>query len=342
MAHDLTRAREPKAPVGATAAASRSARRLALIACTAWAAACVAPVQARTLALDAVPVPLDRVDGFRPHELSGLAWDRQSDVLYAASDRGVLFAWRFEVRQDRIERFSPLWARALAPHGQRLNAEALDMRAAPEAHATLVVADESGATAWLLDPASMTFDHAPWPAGLARGLPRHGAKHGVEALASSPRWGSMAALQRPSSTNGPHEIHAEHAPHAWLLDRTSSAGSAVKAVEDGPGRLVTVLERTGRGADVTHRLRRFDPDGCRPDGPCLDHTLELTIPASVPRGLNWEGLACRADRTCVVVSDDGDVPGHGWLMLLRLPEGLDAPHRRPTAPHVSGPDRGAR
>ena len=275
-----------------------------------------APAEARIDVLDVAAVPLERIDGRRPHELSGLAWDHERGVLYAVSDRGVLFAWQLRLADDRIDRLAPLWARPVAPAGRRINAEAIDLdRNGSPSRTTLIVGDELGTTAWSLDPASMTFTAFAWPAGLDDA---RRSKQGIEALAWSAHWGAIAAAQRPPAhaTGRPHEIHAERASQPWRLARTSVPRSAIKAIEAAPSGHVIALEKVGGGTDV-HRLRRFDPAACTPAG-CDEHAAEIPALRNLPTAPNWEGLACRPDGVCLIVSDDADLVGHGWLMLLRL------------------------
>ncbi|WP_425260835.1 esterase-like activity of phytase family protein [Rubrivivax sp. RP6-9] len=279
----------------------------------------------------AVTVPAAVIDGHRPAELSALAWDADAGELLAASDRGVLFRWRLDDRGGPLH-LQPVAAHAIrdaAGRSAALNAEALAWRraggnsAGGDDHGTLWVAGETAAQAWTLDAQGRRTGSADWPAALAADAARERSTHGVEALDWDPVHGLLAGLQRalpgPPTADGP--ARAWHAVHA-------ASGRSWRFAPAGPGSQLKAIESLWRGATpgllVLERLRGMRPvlrwlalDRCGDATPCTPEPVLLHgLPADGRH--NVEGLACRDDGVCWLVSDapSGTTPTR--LLQLRL------------------------
>lgn len=276
-----------------------------------------------------VALPATAIDGQRPAELSALAWDADAGDLLAASDRGVLFRWRVDDRGGSL-RLQPVAAHTIrdtAGRSAALNAEALAWRraggssASGDDHGTLWVAGETATQAWTLDTQGRQTGSADWPAALVADAARERSTHGIEALDWDPQHGLLAALQRalpgPAAPDG--QAQAWHAVHA-------ASGRSWRFAPAGPGSQLKAIERLQRGGTVgllvLERLRGMQPvlrwlalDGCGGTTPCTPEPVPLLgLPADGRH--NVEGLACRDDGVCWLVSDA--TPGKTATLLLQL------------------------
>lgn len=249
-------------------------------------------------------------------EISGLAWGPDGRTLYAVSDRGRLWGWvpRIERERDgmRLHVDTPPPQRLALPAGLKPNAEALvwvaTHPAAPQG--ALLIADERAHRALLVDTQGELLATLPLP-GVARG------NSGVEAMGWHASQGLVAALQRPPRGQAGHLLHGGGRSVAF---EKAAQRASLKALEI-VGEAVWVLEKLDAGSGQPHRtlLRRLTAQGCAPQLLCESARVELDDPR-VRADDNWEGLACRPDGLCAVVSDNGGAPaGRTALMLVQLP-----------------------
>jgi Esterase-like activity of phytase len=275
----------------------------------------------------ALELPRVEVNGLRTSELSALAWSPASKTLFAASDKGRLFAYALRWEGGRVVAAQPMAGTALlAPDVKtRLNAEGLVFAAAGGGQAArLIVAPELGASAWayaasspaLMPPTPPTPTPLPWPKAIAQAVSDAGAKHGVEAVEWHPLHGLMAALQRPTAAEpGHHVVHAADGTR-WAF-ATAAARADVKAIERiGESRLL-ILERVRGGASGQRQfvLREIDLRDCT-GAACNPPVIALSGAALDGRD-NFEGLACVDETTCLLVSDDGS-DGAGPTRLVQI------------------------
>jgi hypothetical protein len=279
----------------------------AAIGCTLQAS--VAGAQPMLQVRSVITLPAATVQGLGVRELSALAWVPEQRVLYAASDRGRLFAYRLQWRDGTLTAAEPVaaWPLQSAP-GKALNVEALTWRrATPDAPAALLVAPERGAHAWswpTSPPQRGALQPLPWPPAIASALAPASAPHGVEAMTWHAQHGTVAVLQRPASAPLPrHVLHADDGTRWTVVPAAPRAD--VKAIELLGGNRLLLLERV-RGASASTPafvLRQVRLDDC--------NAAACDPPAMPLRGEGldgqeqFEGLACLSDTNCLLVSDDG-------------------------------------
>lgn len=265
-----------------------------------------AAAQTRLPVVDHVVLPAEAVDGWRPAELSGLAWHAATGELMAVSDRGRWLRWRLELAPGRIVRLLAVAAGRLGT--ARVNAEAVVHTPGLDGAGAWLVADEAAHQLVRLDAAGRPVGTRPLPPGLAS-TPT--GRRGVEALAWHPRHGLIAALQRPDDRH--HHLHGDDG----LLCRVpvSPGGRAtLKDMHLQDDRTLLLLEKLDTG--VTHRtlLRRVDLAHC--DAAPATWLLDPDGPQAA---LNFEGLTCVDARRCLLVSDDAGRPGQAVLVLVEWP-----------------------
>jgi hypothetical protein len=298
-------------------AIARRLHWLARVLCTAGVTAAAPALAWHASVLDVVELPA----AWRAHELSGLAWVPAPAALLAVSDRGLL--WRLPVQLEagpdgerlRLGTMTPAVALAAPPP----NAEGLAWREPGPGlpQGALIVADERGHRALIVDTQGRHRGDLPLPGPADMAARLRGANAGIEALAWHPAHGLIAAPQRPLRGADPqvHRMHATDGRH-WDL-RAAGGRSALKAIERVTPDTLLVLERIGGGRAQAAVLRALPLAGCG-GMPCDPPALPLAD-ARLRAGDNLEGLACPREDRCLIVSDDGGAPtGRTVLVLVGL------------------------
>lgn len=280
-----------------------------------------APLARHAEVLAVIELPAVEVDGIKVRELSALAWSPEEALLYAASDKGRLFRYELQWMSGRLTAATARGAMAIvSPQtGRRMNIEALAWQAPAQARpARLLLAGESEASAWSL-PLPATASDRPqalaWPVAVAAALASAGGRQGVEAAEWHPAHGLLAALQRPGTPMAAHVIYAADGTQWRFI--AAAQRSDIKAIERIGAHRLLVLERL-RGGVANQRqfvLRELELRACALS-PCNPAALALTSTA-LDGSDNFEGMTCRDDNNCLLVSDDGS-EGTGTTKLVQV------------------------
>lgn len=249
----------------------------------------------------------------RLRETSGLAWDTTRQRWWSVSDRGLLVQWVVSFDGGRLAARAA-WAGRIEG---RPNAESVDVLppATPGTEPALAVLDEEGAR-WL------RIDARGAPLGTTA-LPAHERAdytRGVEALAWHPRHGVIVVPQRPArgETARAHLLVAADG-RAWTLPPAGDRASIKAAHVDAQGRLLLLEKIASAPLPGRWWLREVDLARCTAIA-CDAPPVALPV-GSLADDDNLEGLACRDDGHCLLVSDDGRLAAPRtrllWVALRR-------------------------
>ena len=260
--------------------------------------------------LDSRSLPPDVVGEHQARELSGLAWDADEQLLYAVSDRGILFHFRLEVSNGRVATLEPLHSVALhdsrTPQ-RRFNAEglaAIDADNGIKGDTRLVVALENGPAVIRVTPAGEVEADVPLPPELQDKKDYRSKNKRLEAVAHHARHGVVTAPEAPLAA----EPQARHTLYGGQGGRWSFPAwkddSDLKAIDVLPDGNFLVLERTGPGRARQVALSAIASTPC-PDGAgCEDSRLIGGTRDALAEG-NFEGMTPLGDDLVLMVSDDG-------------------------------------
>lgn len=230
----------------------------------------------------------------RIRELSGLEWDARQQRLLAVSDRGWLFTLKTDAATPAVD---VVVRRELAE--QRVDAEALCLDHAGQLH----IADEKAAELLRVAPTgSAAATRGPLPGPLSAPESRQKPNSGVEALACHERYGVIAAPQRALEGDGSVHMLYASGGRQWAFRADPAGKSTVKALHLIDGQRLLVLEKVA--TDPLHRtvLRELDLNACPIVAPCNPPVL-VVQGGGIEANDNFEGLACRDDTHCWLVSD---------------------------------------
>lgn len=265
------------------------------------------------------------VDGLRPSELSGLAWDADEQRLLAVSDRGRLFQFTLQFAPDgRLQQVLTLQAQRLAgaaadaPAGNAEGLALLQSDNGVRGDTQLLVVLEDGPSLRRYTPRGELLESLALPPPLADRQAYRSGNSRLEALAVHPRHGLVTAPQRPLKA-APAARHTLFAADGMRWSFAAHGGSGqIKALESTPEGRLLVLERSGNPKARRHALRELDPAACATaGGACVPRTID-TGKALAGRD-NFEGLARLPDGSLLLVSDDGGDPRVGTRFLRLRP-----------------------
>lgn len=286
------------------------------------AATAVSACAAQAQVLDQLVIEPRPIDGIVPGELSGLAWDADERLLYAVSDRGVLYRFELVLDGNRLRSVKPVHALRLdAGGGAAPNAEGLsliDGNNGKRGDTQLVIALENGPRIVRYTPQGRMLGDATLPLPLRDRSAYRSSNSGLEAVTVHPRHGVITAPQR-SLSSLPERVHRVYAADGSQWTVPALDRGAVKALETLADGSLLMLERHGKGKHIVPALRRIDPAACAGDGECRAEPVPLD---GLEPGDNYEGLARLTDRLFVMVSDDG---GNGKRATRLVLFSFDAP-----------------
>lgn len=291
---------------------ARAAILAATLACSSACAATHTDASEASATVTPVRLAATTVDGQRISELSGLAWDRDTALGYAVSDRGVLFHFRLEADAPGEWRVEPVFAAMLrAPDGSELARKGLDAEGLATHNGAngnpgdteLLVATEGQPRVMRFAPDGVRRGEAALPASLSDPTRFRRANAMLEAVVDHPEHGLLVAAESAlvGEDESMHRVFAADRGWTFPVHATGARLKAMDVIEDG--RLL-VLERTraSKGPRMQSTLRIVDIANCAGADICpVDDVAVLEGHADSG---NFEGMAYLGEGRVLLVSDD--------------------------------------
>ncbi len=275
-------------------------------------------------------LPRIQVDGLPLVELSGLAWDEDEDILYAVSDKSVLFHLRPVIEDGRLMDVQVLYAFPLrSPRGDALQGGYADSEGLALLNANngkrgdteVLVSFEIVPRITRYTPRGKWLEELKMPPGLAS-RPAYAELNGaLESVTTHPEHGVLTAAEIPLKAE-PKDRIALHALSGkrWTLPRLDdNAGTvALETLDDGS---VLVLERSFVSVLQPLRLalkRVWLEPGCESDAgtPCRYETVALWHRVDAFKAENFEGLTRYRGNQFFMVSDSNGLPLLGTTLVM--------------------------
>ena len=281
-----------------------------------------------TVSLDAVDV-----DGrFRLSGLSALGYDQDDDVLYALSDRGVLFHLKVGFDDQILSKVHVLGAYALRDHqgrpltGAMADGEGLALRHARngvQGDSELLVSFERYPRVIRFDPSGHPHGAIALPSGLSTRERYQSANRGLEAITVHPTVGVLVGPERPITAHQPPrvELFSAESHRVWWYPQPLEPNLALVAMEALPDGRLLVLERAHGFFYIPFiTLLRVLPQPSEHGGAITN--TQVAVRMSTGQGFaldNFEGLTRHRDDYFFLVSDDnGQAYQSTLLSYLRL------------------------
>jgi hypothetical protein len=268
------------------------------------------------------------VDGLRVAEISGLAWDARSQVLYGLSDRGHLIRFRLERSADgHLQTVVPMSASALqdtrpgAGTKQTVDSEGLalwqppgQLRGAPQ----LLVSTEGFPQVLQVDLEGRVQGAMQLPAALGDARRYRARNSMLEAVTHSTRHGLLVAAEAALGDQDPalHTVHGHS--RSWSFTAHDPGQSRLKAMDVIDGERLVVLERSrmgkGKAKGLVNVLRLIELDRCVPQQVCEAQDLLVLEPTDGSD--NFEGMAWLGGQQFLLVSDSPGGPKAPNVFML--------------------------
>ncbi|MCB1741135.1 MAG: esterase-like activity of phytase family protein [Gammaproteobacteria bacterium] len=257
------------------------------------------------------------IDGLRVAGLSALAYDEDEDILYAASDRGVLFHFRPLVRDGHLRDLVGLAAYRLQDPGARApgvgsDAEGMEIvngRNGQRGDARLVVSFERQPRVLLFTPQGRVDGRLVLPPGLDRNRYFRNRNAGIESITLHPRHGWLAAPEKAKSAEGAQivPLRTLDGRNSWPYRLADEPNAALVALEAWPDGRLLALERAYGPlylpiVNTLRLVRLAETNGAAP-------SIETVARFDSSRGWladNFEGLTRYKAQDFFIVSDDNE------------------------------------
>lgn len=271
------------------------------------------------------------VDGLRVAELSGLAWDARSKVLYGLSDRGHLIRFRLERTADgHLQAVVPMSASALqdtrpgSGTKHTVDAEGLALWHPPgqeDGAPQLLVSTEGLPQVLQVDLEGRVQGAMELPAALGDARRYRARNSMLEAVTHSTRHGLLVAAEAALGDQdlSLHTVHGRS--RSWSFAAHDPGQSRLKAMDVIDGERLVVLERSrvgkGKTKGLVNVLRLIDLERCAPQQVCEAQDLLVLEPTDGSE--NFEGMVWLGGQQFLLVSDSpGSAKAPNVFMLVDL------------------------
>lgn len=276
--------------------------------------------------VDHLQLPQSEVDGQKFSELSALDYDPDSGLLYAASDKALLFTIDFAQQDGQITRLEARQGWQLTDSkGDNLkprdfNPEGIYL---PDDGSGVVLVSENGPQAALFNTEGQLISPVPLPDALLDDSLQRGRGDGLESLTLHPVHGVISAPEEPYEAD-PRERHTIHATDGsrFIYETGDIGRTNIKSMmtDDQDRLLILERHRVEDSDKLQPYIRLLDPALC--PAPADDVTCPTTLaPLNLPEfaDADFEGMTRVAPDLYLIVSDDKiDGEQRSVFALLRI------------------------
>ena len=273
--------------------------------------------------LNSIALPAYEIEGMKVSELSDLAWDEDEQLLYAVSDKGILFHFQVDITPNTINKVQPIRGMTLLNQkGKKLDwrdAEGLEVLKANNGirgDTELVIALEGIPRVGRFTTQGQLIAEYPLPKVLQDHKNYRGRNNSLESVTWHSKWGYITAPELPLKKQ-PIDVHTVYSrKKQWSFPAYPAANSSITALQTLPNGNLLVLERAWSGVmnPLVISLRYLDFKRCNKAGQCPIENVSVL--SSLFLVDNFEGLTLVRDNLYLMVSDDGQSQFQRTLLTL--------------------------
>lgn len=256
--------------------------------------------------------------------LSDLAWDEKQQILYALSDKGILFHLKLMVSDNKIDTVSVLSAYRLKDKsgknlvGDKRDSEGLDLHY-ENSKSILSVSFERQPRIIQYTPTGKWLKEVKLPKKLKTVKIYRDSNKALESVINHPSYGVIAASEYPLINHGMKQQSLYSASgEEWMFKAASAKNSAVTALEVLPNNNILVLERAWAGFahPLVINLSEVMINNCIKGKICSSKNIAKLSTADGLRLDNFEGLTQFKNRQYLMISDDNAKPIQNTILVL--------------------------
>lgn len=253
------------------------------------------------------------INGLKVAELSALAWDEDEQLLYAVSDRGMVYHFRLVLENDLIKAVTPVFAAKLhneqgkpLRHHDSEGVMVWNADNGKKGDSQLIISLEGEPRVIRFTPQGKKIASIKIPKALRDRKQYRGNNNGLESITYHPDYGFITAPEQPLKGQ-PKNLHTVYAEKKqWSFLAYPASNSSITALDVMPdNRHLLVMERAWSGFPnpLVISLRRIDLQACETQDVCEVENLKVfSSSLSVD---NFEGMTHINQNRYLIVSDDG-------------------------------------
>ncbi|HAI69612.1 MAG TPA: hypothetical protein DCM38_09280 [Gammaproteobacteria bacterium] len=270
-----------------------------------------------------VELPPNEINGLKMGQLSGLAWDEDEKLLYALSDRGIIFHLRPLIKNNTLTSVRVISAYLLKnTQGKTLRWRDAEGIVILKGHngimgdSQLLIMLEIGPRLALFTPEGKPLDNYTLPKTLQTGKNYAGSNKILESVTVHPTFGIITAPEWPlKEANKPYSLKGEHKitlytlnQRQWILPAFPAKNSGVVALETLEDGSILILERAFYSiyTPLIISLRRVWLSSCQSKTGLHSESEQVAIFDNTQGWHidNFEGLTHHQGRYFFIVSDN--------------------------------------
>ncbi len=269
-----------------------------------------------------------KVDSLPVHELSGLAWDEDEQLLYAISDEGLLYHFTIKIDDNKLNSVKIISAFQLKDNnglplsGKYSDSEGLSIlkdNNGKKGDAELIISFENKPRITRYSTKGKILGKVKIPKKLRkRKYYRHKNK-ALESVTIHPKYGILTAAEYPLKSHHISEqtIYSTSGKE-WHFPTAKAKNSAITSLEILANGDILILERAyvNPFVPVIINLSRLKLDQCDKKNMCKKETIARFSGADGWLLDNFEGVAHYRGNQYFLVSDNNENPLQRTLLIL--------------------------
>ncbi len=273
-----------------------------------------------------------KVNSLKVVELSGIALDKDENILYAISDEGILYHIKISFKNNKIDKLKVTYATRLkSKNGIKLRGNNKDSEGLSLVNANngvrgdtkLIISFEGNPRIARFTPKGFLLANIPIPKILSKQKSYRSKNKSLESVVNHPKYGILTASEFPlkkdnMKAQSVYSVSKFSTKKVWHFPASKANNSAITDMELLPNGDLLILERAFSNpfTPIVMNLRQLKIEQCDKKRNCKIENIGRFSSADGWRLDNFEGLAHIKDNQYLVVSDDNKSPLQETLFVL--------------------------
>lgn len=261
-------------------------------------------------------------------EISGIAWDKDENIMYAVSDEGLLYHFKLTTKNNRLTNLKVTYASRLKNkndehlRGKYSDSEGLSLingDNGKKGDSELIISFENKPRIARYTPRGKFLGKINLPRKLTkRKYFRHKNK-GLESVTYHPVYGTLTAAEFPLKNDSiKNQTIYSSSRKKWHFPASKTKGSAITGLETLPNGDILILERayTSPFVPIEINLSQLQLSKCNDKSECQKQKIASFSGADGWYLDNFEGLSHFNENQYLMVSDDNNNPLQNTVLVL--------------------------
>ena len=269
-----------------------------------------------------------RFNGLPVTELSGIAWDKDEQLLYAVSDEGLLYHLKLSIRNNQLKDMKIVFATALKNKsnkrlkGKYSDAEGLSLlnsHNGKTGDSKLIISFENKPRIEYYNPQGILLGTVKIPKKLTKKKNFRNKNKALESVIFHPQYGLLTAAEYPlKKDKKTYQTVYSASGKEWHFPASKAKNSAITGMEILPNGDLLILERAWKNkfTPIVINLRQVYLKDCDKKQLCKTRKIASLSGADGWYLDNFEGLAHYKNKQYLMISDDNQHPLQNTVLVL--------------------------